>query len=255
MNNFKPTNQERRFKAYVSIFGISQFHLQNPYIIAWWSAAFPGFGHILLSKYLRAFALIIWEVLLNNMANINHAIIYSFTGNFDMAKAVLEPKWMLLYLPVYIFTIWDSYRTTVDMNKITILAEREDANFNSFAIGSLEINYLDKRSPLMAVVWSLFTPGLGQLYTHRIISAIITLSFMIIFVYFSNVLLAIHFLFSGNIEQATEVIDPQWFLFIPSQIGFAVYASYVNTVEDNKLYEKEQRKFLKENYQQYRVKI
>ena len=86
MNNFQPTNRERRFKAHVSAIGTTQLHLRNPYIIAWWSAAFPGFGHLLLSKYLRGYALFLWEILVNNMANINLAIVHSFTGNIDMAK-------------------------------------------------------------------------------------------------------------------------------------------------------------------------
>ncbi|WP_078427845.1 hypothetical protein [Alkalihalobacterium alkalinitrilicum] len=255
MDNFIATNRERRFKAHVSAIGTTQLHLRNPYIIAWWSAAFPGFGHLLLSKYLRGYALFLWEILVNNMANINLAIVYSFTGKIDLAKEVLEPRWMLLYLPVYVFGIWDSYRTSVDMNKVFILAERENADFNSYTIGALEINYLDKRRPLMAVFWSLFTPGLGQLYIHRVLTAVFTMAFMILFVYFSNVLVTIHLLFLGEVHQATQALDIQWFLFIPSHFGFAVYDSYVNTVENNKLYESEQRKFLKKQYQQYRVKI
>ncbi|UCZ55104.1 hypothetical protein LGQ02_10430 [Bacillus shivajii] len=255
MDNFKPTNRQRRFKAHVSAIGTTQLHLRNPYIIAWWSAAFPGFGHLLLSKYIRGYALFIWEILVNNMANINLAIVYSFTGKLELAKEVLEPRWMLLYLPVYFFGIWDAYRTSVDMNKVFILSERENADFNSYTIGALEINYLDKRRPLMAILWSLFTPGLGQLYIHRVLTAIFTMAFMIIFVYFSNVLVAIHLLFLGDTHKATQVIDPQWFLFIPSHFGFSVYDSYVNTVENNKLFESEQRKYLKDHYQKHRVKI
>lgn len=255
MNNFKTTNHERRFKAHVSVMGTTQLHLRNPYIIAWWSAAFPGFGHLLLSKYLRGYILFLWEILVNNMANINLAIIYSFTGRIELAKEVLDPKWMLLYLPVYLFAIWDSYRTTVDMNKIYLLAERENAKFNSYTIGATEINYLDKRRPVMAVLWSLFTPGLGQLYIHRVLTGAFTMAFMIVFIYFSNFLVAIHLLFLGEIRVATEVLNPQWFLFIPSHIGFSIYDSYVNTVENNKLFESEQRQFLKSNYQQHRVKM
>lgn len=73
--------------------------------------------------------------------------------------------------------------------------------------------------------------------------------------YFSNVLVAVHLLFLGEVTLATQVIDPQWFLFIPSHIGFSVYDSYVNTVENNKLFESEQRKYLKEQFQKRRVKI
>lgn len=255
MKNFNSTNHERRFKAYVSSIGTTQLHLRNPYSIAWWSAAFPGFGHLLLSKYLRGYALFAWEILVNNFSNLNQAIVYSFTGNIEQAKDVLEPRWLLLYIPVYLFGIWDSYRTSVDMNKVFLLAERENSSFSSFCIGPLEINYLDKRRPIMAVFWSLVTPGLGQLYIHRVVTAIFIMCFMIIFVYFSKVLIAVHFLFLGDIAQATEVIDPQWLLFLPSHIGFAIYDSYVNTVENNKLFESEQRKFLKENYQEYKVQF
>jgi TM2 domain-containing membrane protein YozV len=254
-NPVNPTNKVRKFKAHVSALGTTQLHLRNPYIIAWWSAAFPGFGHLLLSKYLRGYALFIWEVLVNNMAHINQAMVFSFTGNIEMAKAVLDPRWTLMYIPVYIFAIWDSYRTTVDMNRVFLLAERENADFNSYVIGALEINYLDKRRPLNAIVWSILTPGLGQIYIHRVITAIFTMIFMIVFVYQSKLLVAIHLLFLGDFNQATQVVDPQWLLFLPSHYGFAIYDSYVNTVENNKLFESEQRKYLEENYQQYRVKI
>ncbi|GAA0489348.1 hypothetical protein GCM10008986_13970 [Salinibacillus aidingensis] len=44
-------------------------------------------------------------------------------------------------------------------------------------------------------------------------------------------------------------MNPEWLLFFPSLYGFATYDSYTATIENNKLYEKEQRKFLKENYQ------
>lgn len=162
MNNYSNDNTARRYKAHVSIVGTTQLHLRNPYIIAWWSAAFPGFGHLLLSKYLRGYTLFLWVILVNNMSHLNYAIMYSFTGNINMVVEILELKWLLLYLPVYIFAIWDSYRTTVDMNKVFMLAERENANFNSYVLGALEINYLDKRRPMMAVIWSLLTPGLGS---------------------------------------------------------------------------------------------
>lgn len=63
MDNYTNNNTARRYTAHVSIFGTTQIHLRNPSIIAWWSAAFPGCGHLLLSKYLRGFVLFIWEVI------------------------------------------------------------------------------------------------------------------------------------------------------------------------------------------------
>lgn len=255
MNNYTNNNTARRYKAHVSILGTTQIHLRNPYIIAWWSAAFPGFGHLLLSKYLRGFVLFIWEVVVNINANVNLAMAYSFQGEIEMAKDILDTRWLLIYIPVYIFGIWDSYRTTVDMNKVYLLAEREEHKFNSFSIGALEINYLDKRNPVMAILWSMFVPGLGQLYIHRIVTAFFVIIWVVTFSYFSHILEAISLLFLGNISEATGVLKPAWFLFFPSMWGFPVYDSYINTVENNKLYEKEQRKFLQENYQSSSFKI
>ena len=249
MNNYTNDNTARRYKAHVSSLGTTQFHLRNPNIIAWWSAAFPGFGHMLLSKYLRGFALFVWEVIVNVQANVNLAMIYSFQGKIDMAKEVLDTRWLLIYIPVYLFAIWDSHRTTVDLNKVFLLAERENHRFNSFTIGALEINYLDKRQPVLAVIWSLFSPGLGQLYIHRIITAAFLIVWTVVFLYFSHGLGALSHLFLGEIQEATAVLQPEWFLFLPSTYGFAAYDSYVNTVENNKLFEEEQRYFLKQNYQ------
>ncbi|KAA0561808.1 hypothetical protein F0342_18595 [Bacillus sp. CH30_1T] len=249
MDNHTSDNTARRYTAHVSILGTTQIHLRNPYIIAWWSAAFPGFGHLLLSKYLRGFVLFIWEVIVNLQANVNLAMIYSFQGEIEMAKEILDTRWLLIYIPVYIFGIWDSYRTTVDMNKVYILADREAHPFNSFSIGALEINYLDKRNPVMSVLWSLFIPGLGQLYVHRIVTAFFVIIWAVVFFYYSHGLEAISLLFLGEIQGATSVINPEWLLFFPSLYGFSIFDSYMNTVENNKLFVKEQRAFLKRNYQ------
>lgn len=255
MNNYTNDNTARRYTAHVSILGTTQIHLRNPYIVAWWSAAFPGFGHLLLSKYIRGFVLFVWEVVVNVKSHINMAMVYSFLGEIEKAKDVLDTRWLLVYIPVYLFSIWDSYRTTVDLNKIYLLAEREQHRFNSFCIGALEINYLDKRSPLMAVMWSLFVPGLGQLYIHRIVTAFFVIIWTVIFFYFSHALEAISLLFMGEIKASTEVLVPQWLLFLPSAYGFSIVDSYMNTVENNKLFEKEQRNYLISRYQSSTFKI
>jgi hypothetical protein len=250
MDKFLNTTKKfRRYKALVSTLGTSQFHLRNPYITAWWSAAFPGFGHLLLGKYLRGLVLFVWEVFVNYQSKINVAMVHSFCGEIELAKQSLHSRWMLMYIPVYIFAIWDSYRSTVDMNKMYLLASRENAPFNTFSLGSLEINYLDKRNPLMSVIWSLFMPGLGYLHISQIITAFFSLTWTIAFLYFSHLLEAVQFLFFGEIELATNVLDEQWLLYMPSMWGFAIYHSYMNTVENNKLFDSEQQDFLRNNYQ------
>lgn len=255
MDNYTNDNTARRYAAHVSILGTTKLHLRNPYIIAWWSAAFPGFGHWLLSKYLRGFVLFIWEVVVNMNAHVNLAMIYSFQGKIDMAKDVLNTRWLLIYIPVYIFAIWDSYRTTVDMNKISILANHENHHFNTFSMGTMEINYLDKRKPSLALVWSLFVPGLGQLYIHRIIAAFFIIVWVVIFAYYSHGLQAISLLFLGKIKEATAILNSEWLLFFPSIYGFGAYDAYENAIENNKLFNKELSTFLKENYQSPNFKI
>ncbi len=72
---------------------------------------------------------------------------------------------------------------------------------------------------------------------------------VVVFFYQSRGLEAISLLFLGDIEKATSLINPEWLLFFPSLYGFSVYDSYINTVENNKLFDKEQRAFFKKNYQ------
>jgi TM2 domain-containing membrane protein YozV len=255
MKNSTSKTTPRRSIAYVSILGTTQLHLRNPFVIAAWSITFPGLGHLLLSKYLRGFLLFIWEIVINYKAHINLLILYSFIGDFERAKEVVDLRWMSLYVPTYIFAIWDSYRTTVDLNHNYILAAREDAQIKSFNISALEINYLDKRKPWVSAVWSLLIPGSGQLYIHRIVTAFFVVVWWITICYLSNLLPLIHYTFIGDFQQAKSVVDMHWFLNIPSVYFFAMYDSYTNTVENNKLYEWEQSKFLKDNYQNSSFKI
>jgi TM2 domain-containing membrane protein YozV len=161
----------RRSVAYLSLLGTTQLYLRNPFAISAWSILFPGMGHLLLSKYIRGFLLFLWEVLVNYKAHINLLILYSFTGDFEKAKAVVDIQWMSLYVPTYIFAIWDSYRTAVDLNNTYKLAAREDAEIKPFKIGAFGINYLDRRKPWVSAMWSLLVPGSGQVYIHRITTA------------------------------------------------------------------------------------
>ncbi|MHC8521960.1 hypothetical protein ACPJHQ_12760 [Rossellomorea sp. H39__3] len=159
--------------AYVSIFGTTQIHLRNPMIVALWSMAFPGFGHLLLSKYLRGFALVIWEIYINQTIHLNTAMVYTFMGDIDAAKSVLDVQFMHLYIPVYLFAIWDSHRTAVDLNKVYLSHIGNKSSINQrLIIRPLEINYLDKRCPVSAFFWSMAIPSVGHFYNHRIVSGL-----------------------------------------------------------------------------------
>ena len=92
MQLYQNLEKTRRLKAYIHQFGNTRIHLRNPLIIAWWSAAFPGFGHLLLSKYLRGLVLFIGAIVINVNAKVNMGIIHSINGEFELAKQVLEPR-------------------------------------------------------------------------------------------------------------------------------------------------------------------
>jgi hypothetical protein len=245
----------RRSIAYVSVLGTTQLHLRSPLIVALWSVTFPGFGHLLLCKYLMGFLLIIWEVFINLKANINLLILYSFIGDFEKAKSVIDIQWIMLYIPIYIFAIWDSYRTTVDINQHYILAAREDAEIKPFKLNALGINYLDKRKPWVSAAWSALMPGSGHLYIQRIITAFFVIAWWVLVVYLSKMLPALHYTFSGDFQQAKAVLNMRWFLNVPSIYLFTIYDAYANTVENNKLFDWEESKFLKRDYQNSNFKI
>ncbi|MBG9451419.1 membrane protein [Cytobacillus firmus] len=235
--------------AYLSIFGTSQIHLRDPYVVAMWSAVFPGYGHLLLNKYLRGFSLVIWELFINQMIHLNSAMVYSFIGDIQKAKDVIDIRYMHLYIPVYIFAIWDSYRTTVDMNKIFLLNEKDARAIERLVIKPFEINYLDKRDPIAAIFWSLTIPSLGQLYIHRIFGALFTLVMTVVLVHFSHFIEAFHYLLIGELKKSSQVLNAQWLLYLPSFYFFTLYDTYMNVVENNKLYDTEQKKFLRKYYQ------
>ena len=246
---------QRRPKGHISSIATNLIHRRNPYITASWSAAIPGFGQIATGSYIKGFLLVIWEIVINLQANINIAILYSFTGRFELAKQVLDKRWMLLYVPVYIYAIWDSYRSTVELNKYSIIADWEKSPIKPFKISTVEINYLDKRSPWLSATLSAFMPGSGHLYGHRLLTGFFILVWFIIITYCSHFLEAIHFSLTGAFGQATAIADPHWLLFLPSLYGFTIYDSYASTVEDNKLFEIEQSRFLKEIYQDGRFRM
>ncbi|SMD05233.1 hypothetical protein [Sporomusa malonica] len=246
---FPQSPKQRRPKAAASSIATNFLHLRNPFVVAWMSASFPGFGHISLGNYVIGFVLFGWEMLVNTQANLNIAIIYSVTGRYEMAKEIVNNRWLLFYAPVWVFAIWSSYHLTVDLNKLSILADRNQSPIDAAFMSFFEINVLDKRSPWVAVFWTMCSPGLGHLYTHRIPTGFFLLIWWIVMAYFSHLLQAAQYTALGLFEQATTVLDLEWVLYLPSIMGFAIYDVYVNTVEYNRLFDREQADYLTREYQ------
>jgi hypothetical protein len=240
---------KRHVYAYMDSYTINFIHPRNPWINAWWSAAFPGLGHLMLCKYLVAFSFIFWEVVINYLAGINSAIYYSMIGDIDHAIEAINKKWFLLYIGVYVFAIWDSYTRTIQLNKRYKLIHKKGYDLVVTNISGLELNVLTRRQPIHAIIWSLLVPGFGHLYINRIITSTVFIIWFVILTYFSNVLPAIHYSMALNFQAAKDCIDIQWFLYFPSLYAYVAYDAYINTVEYNKIYDREQANYLQTEYQ------
>ncbi|WP_078548886.1 hypothetical protein [Litchfieldia alkalitelluris] len=245
----------RRPKAYISQFSTTQLHLRNPFVVAFFSFSYPGFGNLMLHRYAKAFVLIGWEIFINQMANLNLAIMYSLLGDFSQAKDVVNERWLILYVGIYMFSIWDTYRSTVDLNKLYILADNEDAPITPMIITPWDINFLDKRSPGVAAAWSILIPGLGHLYVHKVITGFFIFGYSIAIMYFSHIPLAIKYTMVGEFAKATSTLDMQWTLYLPSIYIFIIYDAYISAVEYNKLFEKEMTKYLRTKFQSSKFKF
>lgn len=245
-------NEQQRYRhrrAHLSQFTTTQLHLRNPWIPAFFSFSFPGFGNLMQQRLIKGFILIIWEIFINTKAHINLGIFYSLTGEFEKSKEILDEKWLILYCGIYFYAIWDSYRSTVDMNKLYILADREDAAIQPIELTSLDINYLDKREPLLALLWSMVVPGIGHLYIHKVLSGFFIFAFTIFIVYFSHYPESITYTMQGNFDKAIKVLNIQWALYLPSIYVYIFYDAYCSAIEFNKLFEKELSHYLRKNYQ------
>ncbi len=240
---------KRRQIAYVGAWNTILLDLRNPYIITYWSMSFAGFGHILLDRYFRGFIFLTSEIFLNKAANLNVAIYYTLTKQFDLAKQVLDIRWLMTYLAVYCFSIFDSYRDAVTINNTYILAAREDAYVNCFAIDSGSFNSLNTVPPWMTMLWSAVLPGAGCILTPRMNRALFLIPLWIITAYLSGLYPAVLYTFAGEFELAKSVLDIHWLLNIPSFWFFAIYEAYSCAVENNKLCRWELGKFLKTEYQ------
>lgn len=222
--------------------------MKNPLIVAWWSAAFPGFGHWMLSKHALGVLLVIWEIVVNSYSHINEAILYSFIGHFAEAKAIADMKWLPIYIGLYIFAVWDSYKQAVETNKYVVLADHENAPLETAAETVWGFNYADKRNPWQALFWSAITPGLGHFYVNQLIPGVLIMTWWIVLSVMAHLYESIYFTLTGNFAQATAVLNPHWFLFLPSIYGYGMFFAYQTVVELNKFVDAEQARFLRAKY-------
>jgi len=244
-DNYTP----RRKRLDLSRFDTMQMHVRHPLVALWWAASFAGFGQMMVGSYVKGYLLVFLEIIINIQAHLNLAIIYSFTGRFEMAKTAVDTRWLLGYVLIYVYGLWDSYNLTVNTNKLAVLAAREKAPIDVFKMIPFSINYLDKRVPWVSIFWSLVLPGLGHMYVLRMATGYFLILFWFVCAYYSRIFEVLQFTFMGDFGQAVAVADPQWLLFLPSIYGYAAYEAYSSTVELNKIFDIELREFLQKRYQ------
>jgi hypothetical protein len=78
-----------------------------------WNIAFPGFSQLIIGQYIKGVLFVILEFVMNVNSNFNHAIMYSFLGEIKKAEAIINYQWLMFYPCVYMFSIWDAYRTAM----------------------------------------------------------------------------------------------------------------------------------------------
>lgn len=247
--------QRRRSLVKISTFGISCLHRQSPLMVAWWSAIFPGFGQYMLNQYIRGTLFTLFEVIINTLSHLNQAIVYSFCGDFESAKDILQVRWIYGYLTIYFFGIWDSYRSAIVQNKMCKLAEFENEPILSNVIYPSEIQYLEQKSPYTSALYSFFFPGLGQVCNHRFWLGFYAMFWWWFYITFSHVYESVFHIFLGNIQKSIAVLHPHWLLFMPSVIGGSIYHTFITAVEHNRLFKVEQKQHLIERYKNTEVCI
>lgn len=108
---------------HVSTFEINPLGKKKPLLSLIWAFLMPVTPFI-YSQRLPAvvFGFFWWSIILY-FSSLLDGVIYTFIGDFQQAKAVLDPQW-LLYIPSILgFCMFNSYQYTVENNKLFELAQ------------------------------------------------------------------------------------------------------------------------------------
>jgi hypothetical protein len=82
-----------------------------------WNIAFPGFSQLIIGQYFKGVLFVLLEIVVNVMSRFNRAIMYSFLGEIKKAEAVIDYQWLMFYPCVYMFSMWDGYRSAMPDNE------------------------------------------------------------------------------------------------------------------------------------------
>lgn len=221
--------------------GMNFIHRVHPWTVAWWSAAIPGLGHMHLGHYLRGLIFMSGEIYINLKASINLSIFYTFIGDFEKANHVLSERWVLFYMAVWCFAIFDSWKLSMEVNKICELEENQETRyFKRMDIFGFSRNQLDQRPPIFSAFFSTVLGGMGQIYNGQYVKGFLLVGWAIAINYYAQTNHLLNKLLMGQ-EVHLENINWEWLLFLPSIYGFCIWDAYMSATEINKLLVEEQR--------------
>jgi hypothetical protein len=87
-----------------------------------WSIALPGFAQLLTGNLVKGILFVLLEFLVNVYSHFNKGIMYSFLGETEMAMKVMDFQWLMFYPCLYMFAMWDAYRSVMpEGEKLTFL--------------------------------------------------------------------------------------------------------------------------------------
>jgi hypothetical protein len=87
-----------------------------------WSIALPGFAQLLTGNLIKGILFVLLEFLVNVYSNFNKGIMFSFLGEPEMAMKVIDFQWLMFYPCLYMFAMWDAYRSVMpEEEKLTFL--------------------------------------------------------------------------------------------------------------------------------------
>ncbi len=93
-----------------------------------WSIALPGFSQLLAGQLWKGTLFVVLEFIINVYSHFNSAIMYSFMGEIDKAVHVLNYQWLMFYPCLYMFAMWDAYRSA--------MPEKEELSFLPFVFSA-----------------------------------------------------------------------------------------------------------------------
>ncbi|MFC7391472.1 hypothetical protein [Scopulibacillus cellulosilyticus] len=80
------------------------------YIAILFGWLYTGFGQFYNGQYLKGLLFVIFNTFNNQYGHLNQAMMYSFTGNIESAKQILNYQWILNYPAYFAYAQWDAYK-------------------------------------------------------------------------------------------------------------------------------------------------